>query len=220
VYIFNALLLSIRLPNEKVEQMMMKNRIKIFSLTVTRVISCALLLASVMISHQALSSEETELESKVKSSSQTDNSIANNIERLKKEVLTLNRELFILEEDLLFPANTQVSVFVSVDIGRFFTLDSVELKLNNEDVAGFLYTQRQRESLEQGGIQRLFKGNLKTGRHQITAIFIGLDQEQRTVKRAVTHEFEKEDDAVMIELKVEDNSRNLQAEVHVEEWNL
>lgn len=87
-------------------------------------------------------------------------------------------------------------------------------------VAGFLYTERQRKALEQGGIQRLFKGNLKMGQHQITAIFIGVDQEQRTVKRAITHQFEKEDDAVMIELKVEDNSRNLQAEVHVEEWSL
>lgn len=199
---------------------MMKNRIKVFSRAVTHVISCALLLAAIIISHQALSVEGTAKESKVKSTSKTGNSIVNNIEQLKKELLTLNRELFILEEDLLFPASTQVSVFVSVDIGRFFTLDSVELKLNNEDVAGFLYTKRQRESLEQGGIQRLFKGNLKTGQHQITAIFIGLDQEQRMVKRAITHQFEKEDDAVMIELKVEDNTRNLRAEVHVEEWSL
>jgi len=146
--------------------------------------------------------------------------IAHNIEQIKKEVLKLNRELFILEEDLLFPASTQVAVFVSVDIGRFFTIDSVELKINDKDVAGFLYTQRQRESLEQGGIQQLFKGNLKTGQHELTAIFIGVDHEKRTVKRAVSYQFEKEDDAVMIELKVEDNTRNFQAQVNVEEWIL
>jgi hypothetical protein len=192
------------LPNERVKQMKTKNKIKTFSRAITRAVTYIVFFSSLMVSHQALSSED----------------IANDIEQLKKEVLKLNRELFILEEDLLFPASTQVSIFVSVDIGRFFTLDSVELKLNNEDVAGFLYTERQRKALEQGGIQRLFKGNLKMGQHQITAIFIGVDQEQRTVKRAVTHLFEKEDDAVMIELKVEDNTRNLQAEVHVEEWSL
>ena len=151
---------------------------------------------------------------------QESNQIANEIEQIKKEVLKLNRELFILEEDLLFPASTQVAVFVSVDIGRFFALDSVELKLNDDEVAGFLYTIRQRKSLEQGGIQRLFKGNLKTGTHELTAIFIGLDHEGRTVKRAVTHQFEKDDDAVMIELKLEDNTSKLQAEVIVEEWVL
>ena len=213
------------LPNERVEQMKIKNKIKSFSCAIRRVITCTVFFSTIMMSHQALSeeifaNENTKNSATLKSVSTVDNSIANDIEQLKKEVMTLNRELFILEEDLLFPASTQVSVFVSVDIGQFFTLDSVELKLNNEDVAGFLYTKRQRESLEQGGIQRLFKGNLKMGQHQITAIFIGLDQEQRTVKRAVTHLFEKENDAVMIELKVEDNTRNLQAEVHVEEWSL
>ena len=146
--------------------------------------------------------------------------IAQEIELLKQEVIKLNRELYILEEDLLFPASTQVAVFVSVDIGRFLTLDSVELKINGKQVAGFLYTERQRISLEQGGIQRLYQGNLKTGEHELTAIFIGLDNEQRTVKRAVNYRFEKEDEAVMIELKLEDNNQKYQAEVVVDEWVL
>ena len=152
---------------------------------------------------------------------QAENSqIAQEIERLKQEVIKLNRELFILEEDLLFPASTQVAVFVSVDIGRFLALDSVELKINGQQVAGFLYTERQRISLEQGGIQRLYQGNLKTGEHELTAIFIGLDHEQRTVKRAVNYRFEKEDEAVMIELKLEDNNQKYQAQVLVDEWVL
>ncbi|MGJ8693668.1 MAG: AraC family transcriptional regulator [Thalassotalea sp.] len=168
-------------------------------------LSCVML-TSVLISNHLAAQDASE--------------IANEIAEIKKEVLKLNRELFILEEDLLFPASTQVAVFVSVDIGRFFSLDSVELKLNNEEVAGFLYTLRQRQSLEQGGIQRLFKGNIKTGSHELTAIFIGIDQEQRRVKRAITYQFEKEDDAVMIELKLEDNTRKFQTEVKVEEWIL
>lgn len=150
----------------------------------------------------------------------SDTTLATELEQIKSEVLTLNRELFILEEDLLFPASTQVAVFVSVDIGRFFTLDSVELKINDNDVAGFLYTQRQRKSLEQGGIQRLYIGNIKTGTHQLTAIFTGLDGEGRTTKRAVTHQFEKDDETVMIELKIEDSSANYRADVVVEEWIL
>lgn len=171
-----------------------------------QILIAATLCCSMLISYQAFAEEG--------------NQVANEIEDIKKEVLKLNRELFILEEDLLFPASTQVAVFVSVDIGRFFTLDSVELKLNDDEVAGFLYTERQRISLEQGGIQRLFQGNLKTGQHELTAIFIGLDAEKRTVKRAVTYQFKKEDDAVMIELKLEDNTRNFRTEVLVEEWVL
>lgn len=171
-----------------------------------KILITAALYCSMSIGYQAIAEER--------------NQIASEIEQIKKEVLKLNRELFILEEDLLFPASTQIAVFVSVDIGRFFTIDSVELKLNDDEISGFLYTERQRLSLEQGGIQRIYKGNVKTGIHELTAIFIGIDQEGRTVKRAATYQFEKEDDAVMIELKLEDNTSKLQTEVLVEEWVL
>lgn len=146
--------------------------------------------------------------------------LSTKLQQLKSEVLQLNRELFILEEDLLFPASTQIAIFVSVDIGRFFKLDSVEVKINEQDIAGFLYTDRQRLALEQGGIQKLYLGNIKVGTHQLTAIFIGFDNEGRSVKRAANYTFEKEDDSLMIELKVVDNTSNYQAEVVVEEWVL
>lgn len=146
--------------------------------------------------------------------------LSQQLESLKSEVLKLNRELFILEEDLLFPASTQVALFVSVDTGKFFTIDSVEVKINDKNVAGFLYTDRQREALEQGGIQKLYLGNLKLGEYHLTAIFTGVDQEGRKVKRAAEYQFEKDDEALMIELKVVDNTSNYRSEVIVEEWVL
>jgi len=150
----------------------------------------------------------------------TNTSLAQELEQVKSEVIQLNRELFILEEDLLFPASTQIAVFVSVDIGRFFTLDSVELKIDNKDVTGFLYTERQRKALEKGGIQRIYLGNLKTGNHQITAIFTGINHDGRTTKQAITHHFDKNDDEKMIEFKIEDNVANYRAALAVEEWAL
>jgi len=150
----------------------------------------------------------------------TSSALSKEVQQLKSQVLQLNRELFILEEDLLFPASTQIAIFVSVDIGRFFKLDSVEIKIDEQDVAGFLYTDRQRVALEQGGIQKLYLGNIKLGVHQLTAIFIGLDNEGRAIKRAINHTFEKEDDSLMIELKVADNTGNYRAQVVVEEWVL
>ncbi len=151
---------------------------------------------------------------------ESDLKLESELEQLKSQVLQLNRELYILEEDLLFPASTQVAIFVSIDIGQFFKLDSVEVKINNQDIAGFLYTQRQREALEQGGIQKLYLGNLKVGNHELTAIFNGLDTEQRAVKRAVNYQFEKDDESLMIELKLVDETSNFRTKVVVEEWVL
>lgn len=161
-----------------------------------------------------------EISNQIVTDSSTNSDLNKELQQLKSQVLKLNRELFILEEDLLFPASTQVAIFVSVDIGRFFKLDSVEVKINEQDVAGFLYTARQREALEQGGIQKLYLGNIKSGIHQLTAIFIGLDNEGRSIKRAAQYTFEKEDDAVMLELKLLDKTSNYRSQVVVEQWTL
>ncbi len=153
-------------------------------------------------------------------STQSSTELAEQLEQLKSQVLQLNRELFILEEDLLFPASTQVALFVSVDTGKFFSIDSVEVKINDKDVAGFLYTKRQRQALEQGGIQKLYLGNLKIGQYQLTAIFTGIDSEGRLVKRAAEYQFEKYDETLMIELKVMDNTKTYRSQVVIEEWVL
>ena len=62
------------------------------------------------------------------------------VQSLKKEVLDLNRDLFLLEEELLFPANSQVAFFISMDVGEYFALDSVSLKIDGKEVANYLYT--------------------------------------------------------------------------------
>src|SRR5260221_6469517 len=49
------------------------------------------------------------------------------IQSLKQEAMELNRDLLVLEEELLFPASTQVAVFVSVDVGILFDPDTVQL---------------------------------------------------------------------------------------------
>ena len=69
------------------------------------------------------------------------------IQALKKDVVDLNRDLFSLEEELLFPANTQVAVFLSMDVGEFFALDTVQLRIDNKEVTKYLYTPREAEAL-------------------------------------------------------------------------
>jgi len=98
-------------------------------------------------------------------------SLDGDVQCLKKEVLDLNRDLFLLEEELLFPANTQVAVFLSLDVGTFFELDSVQVKVDNKEVANYLYTEREVEALNRGGVHRVFIGNLKVGKHELVAFF-------------------------------------------------
>ncbi len=137
---------------------------------------------------------------------------------LKKEVMELNRDLLALEEELLFPASTQVAVFVSMDIGNLFELDSVEVKLDDKVVRHYLYTQREIEALRRGGVQRLYLGNLRVGKHELVAFFTGKGPHDRDYRRGATLEFEKQTEPRYIEHQIRDVTRNLQPEFHVKEW--
>ena len=140
------------------------------------------------------------------------------IQDLKKVVLDLNRDLFLLEEELLFPANTQVAVFISMDVGDFFDLDSVTVKLNDKEVSNYLYTTREVEALVRGGVHRLFLGNMKVGEHELVAIFSGKGPHQRDYKRGATVRFEKGIGPKFVELQISDKQRKQQPEFVVKEW--
>lgn len=140
------------------------------------------------------------------------------IQDLKQEVLKLNRELFALEEELLFPANTQVSVFLSLDVGGTFALDSVQLKIDDKVVTNYLYTDRELEAFRRGGVQRLYMGNLKAGKHEVVALFVGQGPEGRDYRRGANLVLDKGLGPAYLELKITDKTSKQQPEFVIKEW--
>ncbi len=140
------------------------------------------------------------------------------IQDLKTLVMDLNRDLFLLEEELLFPANTQVAIYVSMDVGEFFDLDSVQIKLNDRDVANYLYTSREVDALIRGGVHQLYLGNMKAGEHELIAIFTGQGPHERDYRRGATVVFDKGIGPKYIELSISDREQALQPEFVVTEW--
>jgi len=140
------------------------------------------------------------------------------VQDLKKEVLDLNKDLFVLEEELLFPSNTQVAVYVSLDVGTFFNVDSVTVKMDNREVANYLYTAREAEALLKGGVHKIYLGNLKVGQHELVAFFTGKGPHERDYKRGATLDFEKGVGAKYLELKISDRVRKQQPEFIIKEW--
>ncbi len=140
------------------------------------------------------------------------------VQDLKKEVLALNRELFLLEEELLFPANSQVALFVSMDIGDFFALDAVQVKINGKEVANYLYSEKEVEALIRGGVHRLHIDNLKAGEHELVAFFVGKGPQGRDYRRGAEMTFEKGLGAKYMELRISDRQSKLQPEFFISEW--
>ena len=145
-------------------------------------------------------------------------SLDEDVQSLKKEVLDLNRDLFLLEEELLFPANSQVAFFISLDVGEYFALDSINLKIDGKEVTNYLYTNREVDALHRGGVHRLHMENLKVGEHELVAVFTGKGPHSRDYRRGATLNFDKGIGAKYVELEISDRVRKQQPEFVIREW--
>jgi hypothetical protein len=140
------------------------------------------------------------------------------VQDLKKQLVDLNRDLFKLEEEILYPASTQVAVFLSVNVGTFFALDSVTVKVDDKEVANHLYTEREVQALHRGGVQKLYLGNLKSGQHELVAFFTGKGPHDRDYRRGTSVSFEKTVGTKYVELRISDREASLQPEFVVRQW--
>lgn len=145
-------------------------------------------------------------------------SLDEDVQSLKKEVLDLNRDLFLLEEELLFPANSQVAFFISMDVGEYFELDSVSLQIDGKEVANYLYTEREADALLRGGVHRVHMSNLKVGDHELIAVFTGKGPHVRDYRRGATMTFNKGIGAKYVEMEISDRVAKQQPEFIIREW--
>ena len=95
------------------------------------------------------------------------------VQEIKGDVLSIAAELDQLEEKLLYPSNTQVAVFVSLAGEETFRLDSVEIQLDGKPVSHHLYTFKELEALQKGGVQRIYTGNIRSGEHDFKVLVLG-----------------------------------------------
>ncbi len=95
------------------------------------------------------------------------------VQEIKADVLSIASELNQLEEKLLYPSDTQIAIFVSVAKGEKFRLDAVDIELDGKSVAHHLYTFKELEALQKGGVQRIYVGNVRTGEHPLHVTVIG-----------------------------------------------
>ncbi len=145
-------------------------------------------------------------------------SISKNIQDLKQDVIVLNKDLRLMEEQLLFPSSTKFSVFVSLDTGQFLKLESVKLKIDGKLVTTHLYSDKQRGSMARGGIQKLYVTNLNEGKHTATAFFTGIGPNGRPYKRAENLEFEKGPGSEYLEIAIIDNGALQEPVFEMKQW--
>ena len=100
-------------------------------------------------------------------------SLDGQVQEIKSDVLSIASDLGNLEERLLYPSNTQVAIFVSVADDDKFRLDAVKIEINGELATHHIYSFKELEALQKGGVQRIYTGNVPTGDHQLRVTMIG-----------------------------------------------
>lgn len=100
-------------------------------------------------------------------------SLDGQVQEIKSDVLNIASELNTLEERLLFPSHTQVSLFVSIAENEDFRLDAVQIEINGELATHHIYSFKELDALKNGGVQKIFTGNLTSGEHDLNVTMIG-----------------------------------------------
>jgi hypothetical protein len=95
------------------------------------------------------------------------------VQEVKSDVLSIAAELARLEERLLYPSNTHLAVFVALAERDTLRLDAVQIRIDGELVAHSIYSFKELEALQKGGVQRIYTGNVPTGEHQIEVAIAG-----------------------------------------------
>ncbi|WP_228257281.1 AraC family transcriptional regulator [Marinobacter sp. NP-4(2019)] len=148
----------------------------------------------------------------------TANELNAEINRLKADVISLAGEVFALEEGILHPADTQVTVFLTLARKDALTLDSVELYVDDTPVASHLYTDRELNALAQGGVQQLYTGNLPHGHHVLKTVLTARAGNDRYVRRESTYRFQKQPGQSRIAMTLDARAPDYEPQVSFREW--
>lgn len=140
------------------------------------------------------------------------------INQLRGQVAEHSARVFSLEQELLHPADTRLAVFLTQSAGDTLDLDSVELFVDGQPVASHLYSDRERGSLEAGGIQQLFVGNLPNGGHELKAVVTARSAKDHFVRREASHAFQKRPGTLRLEMSLEAQAPNFDPQVSFVEW--
>jgi hypothetical protein len=121
-------------------------------------------------------------------------SLDEQVQEIKSDVLSIAAELSLLEERLLFPSSTQVAVFVSLADEPGFRLDAVQIQIDGELAAHHIYSFKELDALQSGGVQRIFTGNVGAGEHELEVTVIGKLENGKDYRQTERFTFDKDVD--------------------------
>lgn len=168
------------------------------------ILFCSMVIVGMLASTSVFSADFSELDSRVSA--------------IKQDVIDLGKDMRIFERVAIYPDDKRVSIFLTLDVGKFFLLKSFKIKIDDAMVISRAFHHHETQGLGNGAAVRVYVGNIEEGDHKILAFFEGDGPRDRQYKRAVKYTFTKKNDPVFIEMRASDSEKRLQPEFLVREW--
>lgn len=124
------------------------------------------------------------------------------VQDIKTDVLAISTELLQLEEKLLYPSNTHVSLFLSTAEQKKVRLDSVDISIDGQPVTHHVYTHKELAALQSGGVQRIYTGNIGSGEHELEVVLSGRTSSDEVYRNTARHQFTKEVGPSLVDIKL------------------
>jgi hypothetical protein len=124
------------------------------------------------------------------------------VQEVKSETLGIAAELNRLEEKLLYPSNTHVAVFVAMPQSDAFRLDAMQIQIDGQLVAHYIYSFKELEALQKGGMQRIYTGNVATGAHEMEVVIAGKLPSGKELSRTERFSFSKSIEPKLLNITV------------------
>lgn len=148
---------------------------------------------------------------------ETSKGIQAEAEQIKKDILSLGQELSTLQQGLLYPADTQIMLYLSTETPSPFILDSIEIKLDGAVLTTYLYTESEVNALAKGGVQRLYIGHISEGSHTLEATFNGQGVDDHYFRRNKVFEFTKKSNSKHIQMIISTTSRSFEPKMTIKD---
>lgn len=100
-------------------------------------------------------------------------SLDSQVQDAKSVALSIAAEIKRLEERLLYPSGTQLTLYLSINQRTDAQPDAIKLWIDGEIATNDVYDAKELDALQKGGVQKLYAGNITEGNHEVRVMITG-----------------------------------------------
>ncbi len=140
------------------------------------------------------------------------------VQAIKQEMLDINRDLSLLEGELLYPPEHRLTVFLSVGSATTMDLDVLKIDLNGKSLVHHEYSDAEMEALRKGGVHKAYIGSIEKGEHVLQAQLSGTGRRDQVFDIVDSATFTKRQGTRYVELLVSESTLRGVPRLTIQSW--